>query len=95
MAFFFPSFFSFLQKLIIKSISISPEVKAKCPQLQLGCIECNVVVSNNYPELLAYIKKELTTLETDLSVEEISKIPAIQSSRIGYKSLGKDPARPF
>ncbi|MFK8007348.1 MAG: B3/4 domain-containing protein [Saprospiraceae bacterium] len=74
-------------------ISISPEVKSKCPQLQLGCIQCNLIVTNEYSALLDLIQKELTDLQNQLSVEEISKIPSIQSSRMGYKSLGKDPAR--
>jgi DNA/RNA-binding domain of Phe-tRNA-synthetase-like protein len=74
-------------------ISISPEVKSKCPQLQLGCIQCNLKVTNEYPALLALIQKELADLQNQISVEEISKIPSIQSSRVGYKSLGKDPAR--
>jgi DNA/RNA-binding domain of Phe-tRNA-synthetase-like protein len=74
-------------------ISISPEVKSKCPQLQLGCIQCNLIVTNEYPTLLELIQRELTDLQNQLSVEDISKIPSIQSSRIGYKSLGKDPAR--
>ena len=74
-------------------ISISSEVKSKCPQLQLGCIQCNLIVTNEYPTLLDLIQKELTGLQNQLSVEDISKIPSIQSSRIGYKSLGKDPAR--
>ncbi len=74
-------------------ISISSEVKSKCPQLQLGCIQCNLIVTNEYPTLLELIQKELTELQSKLSVEEISKISSIQSSRIGYKSLGKDPAR--
>ena len=75
------------------SISISPEVKSKCPLLQLGCIQCNVEVNNDYPALLELIKRELSDIQNQLVVEEISKIPAIQSSRKGYKSLGKDPAR--
>lgn len=74
-------------------ISIFSEVKLKCPQLQLGCIQCNLIVTNEYPLLLELIQKELTNLQNQFSVEEISKIPSIQSSRIGYKSLGKDPAR--
>lgn len=74
-------------------ISISPEVKSKCPQLQLGCIQCNLKVTNEYPTLLELIQKELVDLQGQISVEEIAKIPSIQSSRIGYKSLGKDPAR--
>jgi len=74
-------------------ISISKEVKEKCPQLQLGCIECNLIVTKNYPELLELINNELTILQNKLQVEDIAQIPSIQSSRIGYKSLGKDPAR--
>ncbi|MDC3219584.1 phenylalanine--tRNA ligase beta subunit-related protein [Saprospiraceae bacterium] len=74
-------------------ISISSEVKLKCPHLHLGCVQCNLIVTNEYHSLLELIKKELSALQNQLSVADISKIPAIQSSRIGYKSLGKDPAR--
>lgn len=74
-------------------ISISSEVKTKCPQLQLGCIECKLTITNDYPELLTLIKKELSQLQKQLQTEDIAKIPTIQSSRIGYKALGKDPAR--
>lgn len=74
-------------------ISISPEVKTKCPQLQLGCIQCNLKITNDYPELLELISSELAQIQEQLPVENISKIPAISSSRVGYKSLGKDPAR--
>jgi DNA/RNA-binding domain of Phe-tRNA-synthetase-like protein len=52
-----------------------------------------LIVTNEYPTLLELIQRELTDLQNQLSVEDISKIPSIQSSRIGYKSLGKDPAR--
>lgn len=75
------------------NISISPEVKEKCPQLQLGCIQCLLTVKNEYPELLNLIQSELSEIQQRLVVEEISKIPTIQASRIGYKALGKDPAR--
>ena len=74
-------------------ISISSEVKSKCPHLHLGCVQCNLIVTNEYHSLLELIKKELSALQNQLSVADISKIPAIQSSRIGYKSLGKEPAR--
>ncbi|HFC01260.1 MAG TPA: hypothetical protein ENJ53_10690 [Phaeodactylibacter sp.] len=74
-------------------ISISPEVKTKCPQLQLGCIQCKLIVTNNYPELLALIQEELSELQQRLTLADIANIPTIQSSRIGYKALGKDPAR--
>ena len=74
-------------------IEISEEVKSKCPDLQLGCIKCNVEVASNYPELLQLIEDELHLLQSEIQVEEIAKIPIINASRIGYKNLGKDPAR--
>ena len=75
------------------NISISPEVKSKCPLLQLGCIQCHLKVKNEYPELLQLIQTELEELQQNLQVEDIAKISTIQASRIGYKALGKDPAR--
>ncbi len=75
------------------NISISPEVKAKCPLLQLGCIQCQLEVKDDYPELLQLIQTELAELQQRFEVEDIAKISTIQASRLGYKALGKDPAR--
>lgn len=75
------------------SIHISEEVKSKCPELQLGCIQCQVNVLSDYKDLLSEIHLELNQLQNKLAVEDIAKIPSIQSSRKGYKALGKDPAR--
>lgn len=74
-------------------ISISNLVQSKCPTLQLGCITCNLKVEEDYPELLKLIEGELSILQNQIEVADISKIPTIQSSRVGYKALGKDPAR--
>ena len=75
------------------NITIHPEVKSKCPQLQLGCIQCHLKVKSEYPSLLELIQKELTQLQNELVVEDIAKLPTIKASRLGYKALGKDPAR--
>ena len=74
-------------------ISISAELKTRCPKLRLGCIEANVVVANSGEGLLAEIKKRLENIQQSLIIEEISKIPAIEASRKAYKACGKDPAR--
>ncbi|MEM6966217.1 MAG: hypothetical protein AAF573_15740 [Bacteroidota bacterium] len=75
------------------SIQISEEIKSKCAGLQLGCIQCQVNVWSDYKDLLHQISLELNQIQNQLAVEDIAKIPAIQSSRKGYKTLGKDPAR--
>ena len=43
--------------------------------------------------LLSLISKELSNIQSTLEVTEINKIPTIQSSREGYKTLGKEPSR--
>jgi DNA/RNA-binding domain of Phe-tRNA-synthetase-like protein len=74
-------------------ISIGEEIRKACPKLRLGCVEASVRVEDSKPALLAEIEKKLESLQQSLSIEEISKIPAIEASRRGYKACGKDPAR--
>ena len=77
----------------MKNISINSTVKEKCPILELGCIQCQVQIVDHYPNLLQLIETELFFLQKNILVEDIAKITTIQSSRKGYKALGKDPAR--
>lgn len=74
-------------------ISISEELKKACPKLRLGCIEASVRVETSSPGLLSEIEQKLTSLQQSLTIEEISKLPAIEASRKGYRACGKDPAR--
>ena len=74
-------------------ITISPELKSRCPKLRLGCIEANVTVAGAGDGLLAEIKERLELIQRSLTIEEISKVPAIEASRKAYKACGKDPAR--
>jgi DNA/RNA-binding domain of Phe-tRNA-synthetase-like protein len=74
-------------------ISIGEEIRKACPKLRLGCVEASVRVEDSKSALLAEIEKKLESLQQSLSIEEISKIPAIEASRRGYKACGKDPAR--
>ncbi len=75
------------------NIRISEELKSRCPQLRLGCIEADVSVSGSSPDLLAEITQKIKRIQQSLTIEEISQIPAIQASRKAYKACGKDPAR--
>ncbi|HBL77896.1 MAG: hypothetical protein A2W90_01685 [Bacteroidetes bacterium GWF2_42_66] len=67
--------------------------KEICPGLSLACIEADVQVKNGQEELWVEIEAALSELGNNLNIEDISKIPAIASSRKAYKTCGKDPAR--
>lgn len=75
------------------TISIDSELKSRCPQLRLGCIEADVQVFESGAALLAEINERLEQLSQSLKIEDISIIPAIAASRIAYRACGKDPAR--
>lgn len=74
-------------------ISISYELKAKCPNLQLSCISADVLVAGSGNSLHSEINEQIEKIARSLAVDEISKLPAIESSRKAYKACGKDPAR--
>ena len=74
-------------------VRISPELKAKCPNAALGCVEVELETSATP----AALDEAIRACE-----ERIAKLPepravldsaAIKATRAGYKALGKDPAR--
>ncbi|MBC8005137.1 MAG: hypothetical protein H7X84_06665 [Verrucomicrobia bacterium] len=77
----------------MRDITISDDLKSRCPNLRLGCIEADVKVAESDRTLLSEINESLEQLRQSLVVDEISRIPAIAASRKGYKACGKDPAR--
>ncbi len=74
-------------------ISISDNLKSRCPNLRLACIESDVLISGSSPELLSEIDGQVQMIGKSLTTENISKIPPIAASRKAYKACGKDPAR--
>jgi len=75
------------------TVTIDPQLKAKCPRVALGCLTADVEARETSPAL----EEELRVCE-----EKILKLPepravlessAILATRSGYKALGKDPAR--
>ncbi len=77
----------------MKEILISNELAEKVPQLELACIECDVVLQPFNNELWNEIQNKIAELNKTLGVEAIKEIPAIAASRKAYKACGKDPLR--
>jgi DNA/RNA-binding domain of Phe-tRNA-synthetase-like protein len=74
-------------------IRIAPELKAKCPNVALGCVEAEVdtgATPAGLDEALRAFEERVTKLPEPRAVLEASPIVA---TRAGYKALGKDPAR--
>jgi DNA/RNA-binding domain of Phe-tRNA-synthetase-like protein len=75
------------------TVSIDPDLKAKCPRTALGCVSAGVDASQTSAELIAELR---ACEETILKLPEpraVLESPQILATRAGYKALGKDPAR--
>lgn len=75
------------------NISISDELKEKCPRIALGCMEVEVRVRASHEELWRKINLKCIEIQGALNPEDILKVPNIESSRRAYKIIGKDPSR--
>jgi DNA/RNA-binding domain of Phe-tRNA-synthetase-like protein len=75
------------------NVSISAELKSRCPKLRLGCIEAEVVVAGANDDLISEIDSRITQINQSLVIEDISQLPVVAASRMAYKACGKDPAR--
>lgn len=76
----------------MKVITISDQIKSKCPYLQLGCITASVAIQSKNEALWQKIL-DLSTEKQTMLMDAIKDIPAIHSSREAYKALGKAPSR--
>ena len=74
-------------------IKIDDKIKKCCPNIQLGCIECDVKIQQDNPNLWEEIDQVTRNIRSGLRLEHISKHSVIQHSRKAYKACGKDPAR--
>jgi DNA/RNA-binding domain of Phe-tRNA-synthetase-like protein len=83
----------FNSKSKMQIISVSSELKEKVKELQLFCIESDVVLRTTPDELWDLITDTCKELNSKVKIEEISALPAVQASRRAYKAAGKDPAR--
>ncbi len=65
----------------------------KCPNLKMGCIAANVHVRPSGSIQLAEVQKNLEQIQQKYSLEMITGIPMIHSTREAYKAFGKKPGR--
>ncbi len=77
----------------MQKITISKELAAKVPGLQLSCIRCDVVYEKVNAQLWAEIEAKIAEIAASVTIEQISGMAAIAASRRAYKACGKDPAR--
>ena len=74
-------------------VKIAAELKAKCPNAALGCVQAEVKTGATpigLDEALRACEERITKLPEPRAVLEAS---AITATRVSYKALGKDPAR--
>ena len=77
----------------MKEITISQKIKNKLPGLTLGCIECDVKISEENSELWREIEAVCGVIGHSGELAEVGSHPAIRASRMAYRRCGKDPAR--
>lgn len=75
------------------SVSISPELKNRCPQLALGVISCEITNTLHNEALWNEIEQELAKLRKHYTLENLKQQPEIAATRNAYKATGKDPNR--
>src|SRR5690554_6485222 len=75
------------------TVSVLKKLKNLVPGLVLSCIECDVLVHEEHKKLWAETIEKTNKLAASLTVEDISRLPAIAASRRGYKACGKDTVR--
>ncbi len=77
----------------MQKITISEELAVRVPGLQLSCISCEVVYEDLNTQLWTEIENQIDKIAASVTIEQISRMPAIAASRVAYKACGKDPAR--
>ncbi len=77
----------------MKKVTISTEIKTKCPELRLGCISCRVEPIATSDNLHQRIKQKQEELAAKYTIEEISTHPINGQTRNGYRACGKKPGR--
>jgi hypothetical protein len=72
------------------NISISEEIREKCPLLRLGIISAKIFIQSENKELWDKIILESRMISDKYS--ELPKMETILMARAAYKALGKTPA---
>ncbi|MBN2348225.1 MAG: hypothetical protein JXJ22_05280 [Bacteroidales bacterium] len=74
-------------------IQIDTVWNEKYPQVRLGIFDALVTTEKTSEGLWKFIENNISEIQHNLEIENISKIPAIKFSRQAYKAIGNDPSR--
>lgn len=80
-------------KIDMTKIEIEAELKQICPSLRLGIIQCRINTKEECPDLWQVINENTVNIQQNLAISGIVDIPSINSSKKGYRAVGKDPSR--
>ena len=74
-------------------LSIDAAMKKKCPSVALGLVTARVRTADSSLELLGELYSCEAAILKSVDPRALLDAPAISATRIGYRALGKDPAR--
>lgn len=74
-------------------IFIDGELKSKCPEIKLGCLQAQVDITESCNNLCDEINEYCNFLMNEMKLEELSSYPRIKAGREVYKKLGKSPSK--
>jgi DNA/RNA-binding domain of Phe-tRNA-synthetase-like protein len=75
------------------NLTISKALKEKCESIFLGCVYCDVKVSQKNNSIWQEISRTQQFILDNLIKADVKNIPAIKASRDCYKNLGWNPDR--
>lgn len=79
--------------LFVLEITVDQEMAARFPDLLLGTVEAEVVVTPASAAFNAEMEAVTSRLEKDLDAEAIRRHPVVSATKNAYRLLGKDPNR--
>ena len=79
--------------MIFPSFSVADEVRRACPDLRLGLLYAEVLVSDRSAGLHHEIEGTCREIASSETPDSIKNWPEVAASREAYKRLGKDPSR--
>src|SRR6202790_402204 len=75
------------------NVTIDPKLKTKCPRTALGCVTARVEAGRAPAALLEEMKARETEIQKLPFPRSVLVSPQVESTRMAYKALGKDPSR--
>src|SRR6266436_6920514 len=75
------------------NVTIDPKLKTKCPRTALGCVTARVEAGASPAALLEEMKARENEIQKLPFPRSVLASPQVESTRMAYKALGKDPSR--